>query len=217
MSPKYVLTALTALTIAACTDAGQSMIILNNQVPGDGCSVEASETGSYLSRGRIHPDSSAGYLFTPVVKSLVVEREGLERRIFLEGADIELEDATGAEVAAFGAPISGNILPGGLSSLGFEIVPTAVMDTFGEGLLLARIQIYGDLAGGEVTSDVFTYPVEVCRECYEQNLGPCAGLEPGFVGAAAGSTCNPLQDGSIQCCEADDGTLTCPARGPAPA
>ena len=81
MSPKYVLIALTVATLAACTDDGQSMVILKNQVPNDDCTIPASETGTFRAGGQIHPDATIGYIFTPVVKSLVTEREGSERLI----------------------------------------------------------------------------------------------------------------------------------------
>ena len=57
----------------------------------------------------------------------------------VEGADVTLTETDGTPIAQFGERFSGNIAPGGLSSFGFEIIPTTILDQQGEGLIVAII------------------------------------------------------------------------------
>lgn len=217
MSPRYIFAALAALAGgAACTENDESMVILKNSVPQEGCALEASDQGQFQSSGRIHPQSQVGYIFTPVVRSLITEKAGVDRLIFMRGADITVEDVAGAELAQFGVRFSGTIAPGGLGAFGFEVLPPNLIAGIGEALVSARVQVYGDFAGGEVRSDEFIYPIQICADCFYDVLGLCSELEDNYQGVIDGSACNPLQDGTVECCDDGTGKLVCPAVGPEP-
>jgi hypothetical protein len=76
--------------------------------------------------------------------------------------------------------------------------------------LLANVVVFGDMAGSEITSQKFTFPVTLCNDCVVNVVGACplpAGSTP-----RAGNVCNPFQDGSVDCCVEPSGALTCPGR-----
>ena len=80
-------------------------------------------------------------------------------------------------------------------------------------VLDAQVMMYGTRGGGRVESNVFRYPVEVCLGCRVTNVGPCSELTSDYV-PLAGSPCNPLQDGFLECCTTDTGAELCPAQAP---
>lgn len=76
--------------------------------------------------------------------------------------------------------------------------------------LLAHVTVFGDMAGDEITSQKFTFPVTLCNDCVVNILGPCdlpAGTTP-----SEGNACNAFQDGTVDCCVEATGALTCPGR-----
>jgi hypothetical protein len=197
-----------ALGAAACAADPASMVILRNQVPGDDCTISSSQTAPFRGRGVMDPDSG-GYIFSPVILSRIESSRQAERLIFLEGADVSLDRVDGdavTEVAAFTTPFSGSITPGGSLGLAFEISPPALA----EGNYLAHVQIFGSLEGGDAASQVFDYPFSV--EPLQIDLGSCADLKANFV-ADSPNSCNPLQDGTVECCDTGEGYI-CPAEGP---
>jgi hypothetical protein len=113
-------------------------------------------------------------------------------------------------------PWSGTVDPGGgLMAAAVGVVPAE---------LARRIQASGALAGvpsipllthvravgvrreGEVESDEFTFPVEVCDQCLIAQLLPCP-----YDAVNLGNACNISQDAFVDCCMAG-AELSCPAR-----
>lgn len=210
MTRTYLLAGLVALGSIACTAEYGSMVILQNQVPEEGCVVSGSVDSTFRSSGLLHPDSQFGYVFTPVVRSIVSDSDRAGRLIFVQGADIRVEDlASGAIVQEFGSRFSGYIPPGDTIGVAFEITQPGL----GEGDYLARIQMYGTMDGGDVESQEFEYPVKVSADAFEVVVGSCAALPIGYLGESVANECNPLQDGYIECCDSG-GTKVCPAQGP---
>lgn len=228
-----------SLAASACVDGGSdaSMVILRNLAPGDGCVLDPSSDVAFTN-GVIQIDSSAGYLFTPLVRNDLVTVEGeivTRKTIFVEGARVTIDfyDTTlftADEIATFQAegltrfqaPTSSSISPnGGTHSFNFEIVPPELLAELDAKLPLdarstvlnVSVQMVGYINGDEITSNVFRYPVEVCRDCLVTNVGACAGIDPG-VDYPTGGACNPVQDGTLACCTATDGSLVCPATPP---
>lgn len=80
--------------------------------------------------------------------------------------------------------------------------------------LLANVVVFGNMAGDEVTSQKFTFPVTLCNDCVVNILGACP--LPSDITAREGNACNIYQDGSVDCCVEASGDLTCPARFAAP-
>jgi hypothetical protein len=214
---------------AGCVDAGESLVILQNQVAQDGCLISGDAGGVFRGEGFIDTDSQVGYFFTPVVQSRVeAGGDALRRLVSLEGAEIslgfqdnlfdagELADLRALGLVNFTRRFSGSIRPGGTVGLGFDILdarllPRLAQKVSGDSreLILARVVVFGKLSGSSIESDPFTYPITVCTGCLKQNLGDCTALPAGFE-PARGSPCGDLQDSLVQCCTSD-GVEICPA------
>ncbi|HLU64931.1 MAG TPA: hypothetical protein VKZ63_01565 [Kofleriaceae bacterium] len=231
------MTAALAALSAACTDGSESFVIIQNQIPQEGCVIPTDLGSAFLARGRIDVAAGAGYLFTPVVQSLVTESAtGMADRIlFVRGADVtlsfqdgvysdaEIADLREAGLARFRQVFSGSVFPQGTTSFGFEIIPKAMLEDLagrieagGSTLVTAEIVMLASLDGGDVESEPYSYPVDVCDGCLLIDRGSCAGLPTDFQ-PATGGVCQPLQDGATECCTDADGNLVCPAAPEPPA
>ena len=219
------------LLATGCTEGGESFFIVQNQVPDTGCVVPSALTTNFISRGRIEATAAGGYLFTPVVQSLVEESATgqSDRVLFVEGADVTLSFQEGtfseaevgslreAGLANFRQAFSGAVFPGSTTSFAFEIIPqpmlaelAGVIGAGGSTIVTAEVVMFGSLDGGDVEAQPFTYPIEVCDGCLRIDRGACAGLPADFE-AATGGTCQLLQDAALDCCTDSTGTLVCPA------
>ncbi len=217
-------------SLIGCTaDGAESLLILRNQVPEavaeGGCSVPTTPTPTFRSSGLIDVRSFNGYLFTPLVQNVAEETDNSSRRIFASGAnvDISFEGANPPTPSAglensvsFRAPLSGSVGAGGLTAFAFEIITRELLADLVDDvtptnpvLLTANVTIVGELDGDTLESNIFRYPVEVCDGCMRNVLGPCLGLEAENI--AVGGACRTNQDGVLDCCTAEDGSLTCPA------
>lgn len=227
--PWQILLAGALTTQVACADGADSIQILRNQVPDEGCVIPVGSSDEFQPRGRIDVTASSGYLFTPLVQSLVEEVESASRLVFVEGANVDISfvgnppDAgvisslNANNLLQFRQPFSGSIEPGGQSSFAFDVVPRQVLDALEDHVtsdnpvqLSVDIVIVGSLGGSGVDSNTFKYPVEVCSGCLTNVLGACDAIPEG-VEVRTGGVCNTLQDGVLDCCSNADGSLTCPA------
>jgi hypothetical protein len=237
MRPTSLLTALAigascALT-GACADGGETLLILQNQRPGDEeCIVPAARTAEFVQRGIIDTRGSIGYLFTPVVQSFAEVGPSSSRQqriVVVEGAnvDLTLQDGAlpeGADInpvlTSFSQPFSGTIEPGGTASFIFTIVPIELIKAIEPQLdggrisaqVRADVSIFGKMGGGSVRSETFVYWVDVCDGCLVSSVGSCAALPADYEPVATGNACNPTQDTvQVDCCESG-GALVCPAK-----
>jgi hypothetical protein len=211
-------TAALALAAGCTTESGESMVILHNQVPGEGCILSGDPADTFVSRGVIDVAASEGYVFTPVVESRIARND---RLIALRGADVELSfpDSFSADVdeglIRFSQAFSGTIDPLGTVGLGFVIIPRGLLDEIagrlngGSVQVTAEVVVFGDLDGSDVESVPFIYPVDVCEDCLKIDRGECSALPDDFE-AEQGGACNPLQDDVADCCTSD-GVDVCPA------
>lgn len=166
------------------------------------------------------------------------------RTFIVQGAhvDIAFTDTNGLsqadqdQLAAMGlthfdARFGGAIMPnGGLASFSFEVIPAPIMtailakypaptngspyDPFPDIHMVATIQLFGDMNGGQIESSIFDYPVTACDGCLTTSLGLCSTVPTTFMPAHTGGACLLGQDGAVDCC-VDDATLkpVCPAVG----
>lgn len=213
------------LSSTACTDSDGAIFILQNQVPEAGCVIPSDITSPFLPRGRIDVQSSTGYLFNPLVQNNATVVETANRIALVEGAevDITLPSATELEgidssLTSFTSRFSGAIQPGGgLTSFSFEIMSKDLLDAIKPGTtdnrivaVQASVKIFGEMGGGTVETNSYSYTIDVCDGCMTQNLGACTALADTFV-ATEGGLCNPSQDIVLQCCTKSDMTVQCPA------
>lgn len=226
----YCAAALAAMTAFGCTtDEDGSLVIVQNQIPGADCVIPPTPS-TFRGRGQIDAQSTQGYVFTPVVKSLLVvdPKKFSDRVVAVEGADVDIEFPNGffssgeeAELRSdrltrFSQAFSGSVQPGGFTSFGFVVVPPGLLGRLAEVLgdgdsveVTVEVVIFGDLGGGNVESSPFRYPIEVCDGCMKIDNGDCALLGESFE-PLEGGVCNTLQDSPVDCCTAA-GVERCPA------
>ncbi len=234
MKKNYTLLAILAAaftTQAGCVDAGESLRILRNQSPTEGCTISPTST-EFLPSGVIDVAANNGYLFTPIVENRATATEPGQRLAFVDGADVRLKFTEGFYDAAritsladeglsrFHQPFSGSIDAGGVSTFLFEVIPWPMLQDMAPKLapqestrVTVEVEIKGTIDGSGVGSPTFTYPIVVCNGCLTNVLGSCATLPE--VDISTGGMCQTLQDGVADCCTRSDGDLACPAVAPA--
>ena len=218
------------LATSACTDAGETLQILQNQAVGTGeCTVSATQ-GNSLATGSLDvtaaADTEIGYILTPLVTSRAQNQQSGQQGTnitFITGANVDLSAADGsalqAEQTSYFIPLSGSINPGSNTGLAFEVMTAATASAiFGGGasLVNANVTILGETDGGGTESQTFTYPIRLCDGCTRVSVGSCSELVAGFTPTQSVNACNPAQDSLVQCCDNSTGGLTCPAAAETP-
>ncbi len=225
---------------AGCVSSGdETVIILQNQVPGSGCVVSATASDMYIGSGLIDTNTTQGYVLTPLVKNYSTSSTGGtgsgstdDRRhiAFVTGVNVDLSFADSTlqsryaanGVTHFQVPYSAEINADSTTSMTFEIVPYSLISQLGANelqsatdrvLILANIQLVGTINNGDFTSQSFRYPVQVCKGCLTNDLGACSGISHSFVPTHLGGNCNVFQDTSVDCCTGANSALVCPAVG----
>lgn len=221
-----------AVLSPACTDGGSVLVILQNQVPDGNCTISGSPGNLFRSRGIIDVNSPRGYLFTPVIQNVAigVRDDPSEHLVTIQGGDVEVvfpEGFSGTEGipdTLFTTLFSGSINPdGGTTAFGFEVLTrnflqgvkgTGNLDGSGSNFvtLVAKISVYGEMDGGSVQSEEFSYPIDVCDSCLIDDFGPCDPTPDGYTGVSF-ACLGHIQDTLHQCCRDSGGELRCP--GPA--
>jgi hypothetical protein len=228
-------------TLGGCAASGgdESILVLKNVAPptsatAGACAFTPAETEVGLVRGVLDTSARTGYEFMAQLRSRIIASSGQEdaRTILLRGANVDLTftDATllgAAELADlqsknllhFMSPFSAPLAPnGGLTDAPFELIPAGVATAldgkagFTSTVVQAKFTIVGDLAGGSVSSQAFSYSVTLGHGILLANNGPCAMLEASFA-ARTGNPCFPGQDAIIDCCTSPAGAAVCPAVG----
>jgi hypothetical protein len=158
------LVALGSLAAVACVETGdEAVVILQNQLPEDGCVVSASVTESYLGAGVIDVASQDGYQFTPVAKNFRTATDGGGRTIaFVTGIEVDLsfadptlfDAASSVElrnqgITQFVVPYAAMIDAGATTSFVVEILPPELIELIAETPQLADAQsstiVYADV------------------------------------------------------------------------
>jgi hypothetical protein len=201
------------------TDGG--MIVLKSVAPGANCTSMVDEKEIGLSRGSIDTLLPSSYLMIAQVKSRIIALEGQEdqRTIFTSGArvDITFPDSTFFTAdeltqlqdqgltkyrTLFTAAVAPN---GGLTDVGFFLVPAGLLARMNQKSaapfrleMIATFTIEGDMSGTAVESNAYHYPMTVGRGVTINVAGTCP-LPSSFM-VRSGSSCNPTQDGVVDCC-----------------
>ena len=225
----------------APADADGSIQIVTNQATVEMCPPAPTQPGNGVLQnglGFIDTNANFGYVFTPLVVNQASTQNGQfdssQRRVQLAGANVTIEfqdpgavpggivdslDSSGLLAAS--RRFTGSIEPDdGVLSVAFELwspeLHATMLGQLGNARvdLLATVQLFGTMAGGDVRSQEFDYPITICDGCLVNNLGNCvdlAGMELGVGGGA----CQALQDGGpATCCTTGDGTLVCDGIAP---
>jgi hypothetical protein len=218
---QILLAGVLSTTVACAAEGAESIQILRNQLPAEGCEIPLDTSGAFQPRGRIDVAAGSGYLFTPLVQSNVEPSMGAGRWVFVEGADISLEfvganapSGSFGDLLNFRSLFSGSIEPGGVGTFAFDVVPKQLLGMLTVNVddplqVVASVELVGTLDGGDVRSNTFNYPIEICNGCMTNVLGACLGLTATEI--SSGGTCQTLQDGVLDCCTDEAGALVCPA------
>jgi hypothetical protein len=215
-----------------------AFLILQNQVPEENCVIPAGLSETYRGHGFLDVQSlpggfvNPGYLFTPVAQNgaTMSDIDPNDNVIVLEGADIELQaDSTTASEALLATlaaadldartqRFSGACQPESTCSMSFPVIDAeqaaAIAGTLGgteQITILARVTVFGRIDGSDIVSNPFTYPITLCNGCGIENVGSCDNVTSSTP-VSEGGECNPLQDGSLTCCNVTGGGVRCPAR-----
>lgn len=221
------------LALAACAadNGGEAIFLSKNVSPGDGCSFSASASEQFTAHGTFSMFAGKGYRFYPQMVSQITatDSQTQQRTIQLRGARVDLSFSDPALsgfpselthfMSLFSAPLPPN---GGIADGAFELIPAelARMVASAKGVsmtttehvkveVIAKVVVFGDLAGDEVVSQEFQFPVTLCNDCVTKNLGNCP-LPFNTVVTNQSNVCNAFQDGTIDCCSANN-ELVCPA------
>jgi hypothetical protein len=211
----------------AADGAGDEAIYISKAVAvGESCSFNSSQAEPFIGHGLISVFSPAPYMLFPQMKSRITTTDSSQmdqKTIQIRGGRVNLDfkdPAVAALVSAdnkkfqtlFSAPLAPNA--GSVTDGMFELVPEGALREIADGMggtadfeteVVGKLVVFGDLAGSEVTSQEFQFPVTICANCITVNAGLCPLPEAGRQGNA----CNPFQDGIVDCCETTDG-LICP-------
>jgi hypothetical protein len=220
---------------SACTANGgdESILVLKNVQPGAGCMVMPSETETGVSRGALDVQFKTGYEFFAQVKSrITATTTQVDQRVILtRGANVditfadstvfsaaELTDLNTKNLLHFLTPFSVPIPPNdAIVDVEFELIPVDLVAVIAaKKLPMVAVQttfkMVGDLSGGNVSSQPFSYSIQVVSQGFRRDQGLCADLSTTFV-PKVGNSCNPGQDGVVDCCKDPTGEFVCPAVG----
>ena len=220
---------------SGCADYSGLLILQNQVIETDTCTIPSTRGTLYNSHGFALVGQGGGYVFTPLIQSSLVNREQTTNGdiVAMQSADVELQAVDSAdsravidalkELNGVNRKISGSIDPGGLLATSFPVIDSAqsialagAMQPMQAVEIIARVRVYGDNQGTQVSSQDFYYPITV-RNFPGSNfvdLGDCGSLNPGFVGQDTDCFANGQDGAAVQCCTEASGIPVCPARGP---
>jgi hypothetical protein len=227
---------LLSVTVAACANSGDEGIqIVDNMFPGAQCALDPTTT-TFKARGAIDLYSTAPYTFNALLRSRVTAIMGQENQktIFAQGARVDitftdpsalglapadLTDLQTKGLTKFTSRFSAPIPPNSNSVGQYDLVTPALLEFIKSKVdasksvrvgLLTSVVVFGDMAGSQVTSQPYEYPITVCNDCVVNVVSTCGTLPMGFM-ARSGDPCNISQDGPVDCCTSAAGKLVCPA------
>ena len=227
--------ALAGLVAGCVADGGdESILVLKNVVPKDGCTVTPAENETALVSGALDVQAHTGYQFFAQLKSRITATAAQldQRRIITRGANVDITFADSALFSAaelaeldakhllhFMSPFSIDIAPnGGITDVPFEVIPAELARQVGDrpnfSSVVAQLsfKVVGDLSGGDVTSQSYTYSVTILNHGLLNEKGLCSTVKTSFM-PRVGNSCNPGQDFVVDCCTDSTGLRVCPAVG----
>jgi hypothetical protein len=218
--------------LAESGDGG--IFVLKNVLAADKCVLTPSESEPGIAHGRLDLLLPSSYIFIAQMKSRITALTGQEdqRTIITSGAkidiafpgsqffnDTELADLRTAGLTHFKQLFTAPLAPnGGLTDAGFDLVPLelvrrivakATLTTLFRLEAVATFTIEGDMSGLTVTSQPFVFPITMGNNLSVNVAGTCP-LPMDFGAPRTGYSCNPAQDGVVDCCTTG-GFLRCPA------
>lgn len=228
-------TASIAFSLVGCLAADgagdEAIYIAKALAANDECTFTSSESEQFIGHGFITVFSPQPYLIHPQMRSRITAAAGEtdQKTIQIHGARVNLDfkdpdvgnlvDANNKKFQTlFSAPLAPNT--GSVTDGTFELIPEGALASIAASLgadedieteVVGKIVVFGDLAGDEVTSQEFQFPVTICSNCVTASFGmPTFPTCPVMTAGRQGNACNPFQDGTVDCCQGPNG-IECPA------
>jgi len=234
----FLAAALSALVLGGCEANSASLLIIQNQIPGDGCSVDSSGTGAYRTQGTLdvawylQKKQPAYYNLYPLIRNNLLSTANTESGSIEENCvtirearvDLDLGDLGNyveSNLTKYSVPLSMTICPDEEKVVSVRVIPSQVVeliaDQINEGsttLVIATVHVVGRRGSHDIASNSMSYPIFVCNGCLVKNLGLCSS-DTIPTTPKEGNGCNPSQDDPIECCT-QGAELVCPAVAPTP-
>jgi hypothetical protein len=218
----------------ACETNTASLMILQNQIPGESCVVDSSESAEYRTQGTLdvswHTDYGGdpmGYVMFPLVKNNMLKTEDLENGVIEQNCLILQDVKVDLDLGALGGYFesgytsyrvgtSGTICPGEMRAISVVVIPPQVVEALGplvgqQQVIYAEatIRVVSKRGSKTIESAPMNFPIFICRGCLIFNYGTCDS--PHVPDSPEpGNPCNLAQDDRVDCCQ--EGTLLiCPA------
>jgi hypothetical protein len=226
---KRLVVVLAMLFAGSCAKNTMSFVISENAIPDPTtCIAPAGAGGDFRGAGvldlkfyRDYPDLNLpGYLIYPVVTNnltdMVLGQQvgGTDLTIYtieITRMDITLVNGTTGAILGqpFAVPFFKTILAASSASGSIEAIPRSMINTLSvaNSPVIIKATFVGNRNGSEIRSNELELGVRICDGCLINDLGACVA----FTGTASYNTCNLAQDVRADCCDADDGSLICPA------
>lgn len=125
--------------------------------------------------------------------------------IAVQDVDANLQTVSGQSIGSIVVPVAGTMVDagGGSAGIGFPVMDAAEVGavaglvSVGKPIdLEVTITVHGSFSGGgDVETQAFTFPIQVCKGCLITDAGACP-----VTGSTTGDPCNPAQDFPITCC-----------------
>jgi hypothetical protein len=207
----------------ACTDANESLVILQAQRPDDMCVINDDVQGSIRhDRGVLDValDKPYGYELFPLVvnnlQPIAAEGEIEPNRVSVTGAQVTIVPPPGVNVAfseacgaEFDATGSAQMGPGETRAISLEVIRSChsalFRDLFAAGRLNSNtaekvdfrviVRVKGRHGGSRILSDPFEFPIRICYGCLQTGFdGPFATFNfPAKLPACEALPTNPYR------------------------
>jgi hypothetical protein len=218
--------------LADGSDGG--ILVLKNVHADETCTASSSETEVAVGHGTLDLLLPSNYVFIAQMKSRIMALDGQEdqRTILVQGAKVdiafpdsslftaaELGDLQASHLTRFKSLFSAVLVPDAIQDGSFVLIPAGLVQAiaaktdFSKAVRIeavATFTIEGDMSGTTVVSQAFTYPVTIGNSVTVNVPGTC-DLPKSFGMPRVGYSCNPAQDGIVDCCRGPSGNLVCPA------
>ena len=142
------------------------------------CSPQPESNSPILAKGTLDLAFAGEYRAALLIGNQITERGSREQlrtetsRVVLKGAEVRLESLRGEELhEPFSSTATGFVDPASgtdpaIAVMYATLIPASVLETIGEGTLIANVRVFGQTLGGQdVESSELAFPIEICTGC----------------------------------------------------
>lgn len=220
--------------LMGCETNTASILIIQNQVPGESCVVDSSESSQYRTQGTLdvawiedYNGDPVGYILFPLVKNNLLPTEDPENGVVeencvtLDHVKVDLNLGTLGDnfesgYTQYEAGTSGTLCPGEFRAISVVVIPPQVVAALGplvgqQQVIYAEasVRVVAKRGSQKIESAPMNYPIFICRGCLIFNYGPCDS--PNVPQSPEpGNPCNLAQDDRVDCCQ-EGNLFICPA------